>query len=411
MTTPCSHCGTPHEAELLLCPVTGEARALPGLLGQRVDRYQVERLLGAGGFGAVYLARHVHTGAPVALKVLKRQLADDQAMVERFLREARAAAAAGSEHLVRVLDAGLSPEGRAFLAMEYLEGGDLRELARREGPLAQRRVVDLVCQVLEGLGAAHAHEVVHRDLKPANVFVSRGADGRECAKLLDFGVSKMHQEPGTTGLTMTGVAMGTPSYMAPEQFFDARSVDARADLYSVAVMLYELLGGRLPFDANSYAELIVKVRTEAPRPLAEVAPAVPAGLAQVVMRGLSRERDDRYASAGAFARALQEAVGQVPEAARGATPVRLPDAAGSLVLERTAATPSPSKAPSLPPASGWVGAAPVRAAPAVRPGGTSSNRWLWVVLALFALGLSCCLCAGLAQFANQAAGATSAGAP
>ena len=376
--TPCQHCGQPHPPGTPNCPRTGDSMSQPGPIGMRLDRYQVESLLGTGGFGSVYKARHVHTDALVALKVLKKHLGADPGMVERFLREARAAAAVGSDHIVRVLDAGQSTEGTPFLALELLEGVDLKDLATNEAPLPAMRVVLLCLQVLDGLEAAHKKGIVHRDMKPANAFVVRKVDDRgtdkDFVKLLDFGISKMHAESGTSGLTMTGVAMGTPSYMAPEQFFDARSVDARADVYSVAVMMYELLSGRLPLDANSYAELIVKVRTESPLPLLQVAPSVPRALADAVMVGLAKEKEQRWGSAKEFNHALRAAMGLPlpgstpipPRATLGgqkvAPPVSNPDSQ-SMMLGSTAqpqrATPMP--APSGPPAQ------PVRPAAAPTP--------------------------------------------
>ncbi len=350
----------------------------PGLIATKVDRYEVERLLGMGGFGSVYRAKHVHTGATVALKLLKRSLGADQGMLERFLREARAAASVGSEHIVGVLDAGLATDGQAFLALEFLDGSDLKDLATNEGPLPHLRVVMIVLQVLEGLAAAHAKDIVHRDMKPANVFVVRRRDERgverDFIKLLDFGISKMHGDAGTSGLTMTGVAMGTPSYMAPEQFFDARSVDGRADLYSVSAMLYELLSGKLPFDAESYAHLIVKVRTEQAAPLNQVAPQVPMALAQVVTVGLAKEPHQRWQSAKEFGDALRSALG-LP--APGTTPAFLPSQsqaprslgspASDIGFDRThtpmpsapvqpvqLVQPAPPVKPSVPPsAAGW----------------------------------------------------------
>ncbi|MBL8939716.1 MAG: protein kinase, partial [Archangium sp.] len=337
----------------------------PGPIGQRLDRYQVESLLGAGGFGSVFRARHVHTDAVVALKVLKAQLGADPQMVERFLREARAAAAVGSDHIVRVLDAGQGPDGTPFLALELLEGVDLKELAVQQAPLPPMRVVLLCLQVLDGLEAAHKKGIVHRDMKPANAFVVRKVDDRgtdkDFVKLLDFGISKMHSEGGS-GLTMTGVAMGTPSYMAPEQFFDARSVDARADVYSVAVMMYELLSGRLPLDAESYAGLIVKVRTEQPPHLSLVAANVPKPLADAVMVGLAKEKEQRWGSAKEFANALRGAMGLPlpgntpipPRATMGAHKPQPPLEVDSMLTGKTAvpqrATPMPEARPSTPPA-------------------------------------------------------------
>lgn len=394
--TPCQHCGSTHPPGTPNCPRTGDSMSQPGPIGQRLDRYQVESLLGAGGFGSVFRARHVHTDAVVALKVLKAQLGADPQMVERFLREARAAAAVGSDHIVRVLDAGQGPDGTPFLALELLEGVDMKDLAVQQAPLPPMRVVLLCLQVLDGLEAAHKKGIVHRDMKPANAFVVRKVDDRgtdkDFVKLLDFGISKMHSEGGS-GLTMTGVAMGTPSYMAPEQFFDARSVDARADVYSVAVMMYELLSGRLPLDADSYAGLIVKVRTEQPPHLTQVAPNVPKPLADAVMVGLAKEKEQRWGSAKEFANALRAAMGLPlpgntpipPRATMGAHKPQ-PLEVDSMLNGKTAipqrATPAPSpKPPPQPPvqpARVQPTPAPVQVPPAQGPSVTPAQQG-WVV--------------------------------
>lgn len=400
--TPCQHCGSPHPPGTPNCPRTGDSMSQPGPIGQRLDRYQVESLLGAGGFGSVFRARHVHTDALVALKVLKAQLGVDPQMVERFLREARAAAAVGSDHIVRVLDAGQGPDGTPFLALELLEGVDMKELAVQQAPLPPMRVVLLCLQVLDGLEAAHKKGIVHRDMKPANAFVVRKVDDRgtdkDFVKLLDFGISKMHSEGGS-GLTMTGVAMGTPSYMAPEQFFDARSVDARADVYSVAVMMYELLSGRLPLDADSYAGLIVKVRTEQPSHLSLVAPNVPKPLADAVMVGLAKEKEQRWGSAREFGNALRAAMGLPlpgntpipPRATMGAHKPQPPLEIDSMANGKTAipsqrATPMPSspRPPTQPPVQpARAQPTPVNAAPApVAPAPvavTPAQQQGWVV--------------------------------
>jgi serine/threonine protein kinase len=279
----------------------------PGPCGGRIDRYAVEKLLGMGAFGAVYRARHVRTEAEVALKVLKRELMTDTHLLDRFMREARTAAAVSGEHTVRVVDAEITPDGQAFIAMELLDGCDLKDLVSRT-KIHPSRLIDLIIQVLEGLQHAHDKGVVHRDMKPANIFVVRKRDdeGREyeIAKVLDFGVSKMHEAAGRN-LTAAGTTLGTPGYMAFEQFFDARKVDARTDVYAVAVILYELLSGKKPFDADTLAELINKVRIGDCLPLRKVAPLLPVPLCAVVDKGLAKDRDRRWGSAREFSAALE----------------------------------------------------------------------------------------------------------
>ncbi|HYV49467.1 MAG TPA: serine/threonine-protein kinase [Myxococcaceae bacterium] len=335
----CQHCGRDHGAPTPpVCPVTTEPMNAPGLIGARLDRYAVQSLLGSGGFGAVYVARHVHTESLVALKVLKRFLSHDPVMLDRLLREAKAAASVGSEHIVRVLDAGVSPEGQAFLAMELLEGMDLKDVCYRE-PMTPVRLASMVVQVLDALEVAHAKGIVHRDLKPANIFVTAG----DFVKLLDFGISKVRQEGAVNALTQTGMAMGTPAYMAPEQFFSAKDVDGRADLYSVGVILYELLAGRLPFDAQSYADLLVQIRTQPPPPLLAVAPQTPQVLAEVVDQALERDPARRFGNAAAMARALRSAVGLPPRAQ--SAPAARPLSDASMMGDTATPRPTPGGPP------------------------------------------------------------------
>ncbi len=304
----CQHCGFAHDAAADRCPRTGHAMSEPGLCGTQLDRYLVERLLGTGGFGSVYLARHARTRSQVALKVLKKELMTNANVLERFLREATTAASVGSEHLVRVVDAEVTADQVAFIAMEYVEGDDLKALVAKEGRLHPARTVDLVCQVLRGLAAAHDKGIIHRDIKPGNIFVTRRRDvhGREheLAKVLDFGISKV---VGAAAITAAGMAMGTPSYMAWEQFTDSREVDARTDLYAVAVMLFELLAGEKPFDGESIPALMNNVRIGERRELRELVPSLPVPLCAVVEKGLQKHRERRWQSAREFCAALEHA--------------------------------------------------------------------------------------------------------
>jgi eukaryotic-like serine/threonine-protein kinase len=265
--------------------------------------------LGSGGFGEVYRARHSVLGQEVALKIVPFAGPSDSERLARLLREARAAAAVDSPHVVRVLDAGIA-DGRPFLVMELVQGRTLEELAR-EGPMVPGRAVELCSQILAGLQAAHARAIVHRDMKPANVLISSipGADGRQhdFVKILDFGIGKI-RSVSLGAATMPGAVLGTPGYMAPEQYGKADEADHRADLYAVAAILFELLAGRLPFEGLNPDILAGRVTTERAPPLSLVAPSVPRDLAEVVDRGLARDPDARWQNAEAFARALSGAL-------------------------------------------------------------------------------------------------------
>jgi serine/threonine-protein kinase len=317
MLTPCSHCGDSHDEALQACPRSGLLRRMEGPCGKTIDRYQVERLLGTGGFGTVYRAKHAHTHQPIALKLLRPDLAKEPQMLERLFLEARAAAAVDDPRIVRVSDCGIATTGEAFIAMELLEGGDLRELSREAGTLTLRRVVEVMIDVLEALEAAHAKGVVHRDLKPANVFLAQ-AQGKEVVKLLDFGISKVRGHD-SGGLTRSNVAMGTPTYMAPEQMRSARDVDGRADVYSVGAMTYELLTGEPPFVGEGYEDVVVKVLTTAFKPLRDLNPRLPMPLCTAIQRALARDPAERWPNAKAFADALKAALQDTP-----AEPVTLP---------------------------------------------------------------------------------------
>lgn len=277
--------------------------------GTRVDRYEIAGTLGSGGCGVVYAARHVHLEKTVALKLLHRNLVHSEEAVERFFREARAAAAVGSPHIVRVLDCGSSMGGQPFLAMEFLKGVTLSSLLDGGQRLELERAVDISIQTLEGLAAAAEVGIVHRDLKPGNIFVTRHPEtGEDFVKLLDFGVSKFHQSAYEKALTGTGALLGTPRYMAPEQFKGAHNVDQRADLFAASVVLYQMIAGRLPFEGDTPIELAHRATTDPPLPLLDFAPDVPQELWEVILCGLEKEPEDRWSTALVYADALRKAM-------------------------------------------------------------------------------------------------------
>ena len=323
--TSCTACGDAHPADNTACPRTGQS-LLGGPCGTRIARYEVERLLGDGGMGAVYRARHVMLNQPVAVKLLHPEFARRGDMIERFLREARAAAAIGNPHIIRVHDCDVTADGRPFLVMELLDGEGLDALLRRERRLPPQRAVALAQQMLDGLGAAHAAGIIHRDMKPANVFVRQTPDPAvpEFVTVLDFGISKIADPSGSQqNITQTGAVIGTPIYMAPEQIMSPKEVDRRVDIYATGVMVYEMLSGRLPYEGSNTAELIVKACTVPPTPLRDVAPDLPAAIVDVVDRAMAREPSARWQSAAEFADALRRSLGgghAFPTAPQGSGP-------------------------------------------------------------------------------------------
>lgn len=269
-------------------------------------KYRVEAEIGSGGMGVVVAARHVAMGHRVAIKVLKlHDERDPHGAVVRFVREARAAARIQSDHVVRVLDVASLPDGTPYMVMEFLEGGDLRALLDERGELPIEEAVGHVLQACEGLAEAHASGVIHRDLKPSNLFIAKKSNGTEVLKILDFGISKVLPRNGEAGITTTGALMGSPLYMAPEQMRSSKMVDARADVWSVGLILYELLTGRSPFEGESIPEVCLSVMGADPVPIATYRRGVPAGLEAVILKCLAKERDNRFENMGTLARALE----------------------------------------------------------------------------------------------------------
>lgn len=269
-------------------------------------KYCVEQVLGVGGMGVVVAALHMQLGQRVALKFLLPAGMANPQVVARFEREARAAAQLRSEHVARVIDVGRLEDGSGgapYIVMELLKGQDLGDLLHERGPLPEHDAVDFLMQACEAVAEAHSVGIVHRDLKPKNLFVTNRVDGSPLIKVLDFGISKV---TGDSDLNLTGTAeiIGSPNYMSPEQLRSSRDVDPRSDIWSLGAILYELLGGRVPFVAETLTELCSRVLTEPPRPLEELRPEVHGELRRVIGKCLEKRADDRFQTVGELAMAL-----------------------------------------------------------------------------------------------------------
>jgi serine/threonine-protein kinase len=273
------------------------------------DKYRIERLLGAGGMGAVVAAHHMKLDEKVAIKFLTSEARGNPDAVARFLREARAAVKIKSEHVARVIDVGNLDDGAPYMVMEYLEGGDLAAWLAQRGPLRVAQAVEFVLQACEAIAEAHVLGIVHRDLKPSNLFCIRRRDGLLSIKVLDFGISKVTGRAATgssVGMMKTSSPIGSPHYMSPEQMESSKTVDARADIWALGVILFELLTGRVPFQGSAITDVVAKIMTARAPSLRDLRPDVPVGLERVITRCLEKDPARRYASVDALAVAIGE---------------------------------------------------------------------------------------------------------
>src|SRR5215212_6773618 len=309
----CPTCGTEYPSDERFCPRDGTAlRAQDGgteLVGSIIaDRYHVIRKLGEGGMGRVYLAEHVKMGRMSAVKVMNRAMALDPDAISRFNREAANASRISHQHVAQVYDFGETAEGLIYLAMEYVEGEPLTDILKRDGALPPERAGEIARQTAEGLAVAHDMGIVHRDLKPDNIMLARFRDGSDCVKVVDFGIAKAVNSEAQK-VTKTGLVVGTPEYMSPEQIA-GDPLDGRTDIYSLGLVAFNILTGRLPWPSKTTQESVIMRLTDRPKRLAEMRPEVawtPA--VQAVMdRALQRDASLRYKSANEFGRALHAAV-------------------------------------------------------------------------------------------------------
>ncbi len=302
------------------------------------ERYRILRRIGDGGMATVYLGEHTGIEKQCAIKVLNIAYAHQQDAVDRFLREARAASRIQHENVIDITDFGRAPNGSVFFVMELLAGDDLATLVRREGPIAWPRVRHIALQICRALSAAHAKGIVHRDLKPENVFrIHRGAD-QDFVKVLDFGIARVVTgSVGGRALTSAGMVFGTPAYMSPEQC-DGRVADARSDVYSLGVVLFELLTGRPPFMADTPLGFLKQHCFDEPPSLRATTPSaeIPERVEAVVLRALAKEPDQRFAGMDALATALEAIDSSVLSSARDEPSTlqrwRRPAIAGALTL-------------------------------------------------------------------------------
>jgi serine/threonine-protein kinase len=268
-------------------------------------KYRVDRVIGVGGMGIVAAVTHLEIEAPYAIKFLLPKAAKDEETVVRFMREARNAVRIKSEHIARVSDVGRMPDGAPYILMEYLEGRDLGRVLAENGPLSPRDAVEYVLQACEGIAEAHALGIIHRDLKPANLFLTRRSDGAAFIKVLDFGISKAETDAvHRPALTETSQVFGSPGYMSPEQIRSAKNVDARSDVWSLGVILFELIAGRPPFVADTSGGLLSAIAADEPASLITLRPEISPELAAVIRKCLEKPPSKRFQSIPDLAEAL-----------------------------------------------------------------------------------------------------------
>jgi serine/threonine-protein kinase len=326
------------------------------------DRYRILRKVGEGGMGAVYQAEHALIEKRIALKVLFPELTRRTDLVARFLQEAKAASRIGHENVIDISDFGQSPEGLVYIAMEYLDGRDLSQLIKSDGPQPWPRARPILMQIAKALRAAHEHGIIHRDMKPENVFLIQREGRPDFVKVLDFGIAKsVNDDAGGPRLTQAGMIFGTPEYMSPEQA-QGQTPDHRVDVYALGCLMYHLLTGDVPFHADNFMGILTKHMLEPVVPLRKRNPGlgIPADVEAVCMRALEKDRDKRWQDMDAFYRALGHAGGEPFEPTGMRMPIVKPTG-----RHETVATPNPlarelhSEAPPAPVGEGFDDERPV----------------------------------------------------
>ncbi len=343
----CPTCGTEYPLSERFCPRDGTALRSSNPQGDLVgsvvhEKFHVIKKLGEGGMGAVYLAEHVKMGRKVALKVMNPGMHQDPDAIARFNREAKNASQLNHPNVCAIYDFGETSEGMIYLAMEFIEGSSLTDLIEKSGGLTPARAASIIHQAADALQVAHDYGIVHRDLKPDNIMIAKARDGSDQVKVVDFGIAKASSSDAQK-VTKTGLVVGTPEYMSPEQLAGDK-LDGRSDIYSLGLVAFNCLTGKLPFPSNSAQEAMIMRLTDQPKTLAEMAPDRdwPDQLQAVMDRALARDAAERYQGAAEFGRDIARAVENMPAtvAAEGATMVIGADAAKAAAAAKTAAAPA-----------------------------------------------------------------------
>ena len=370
----CPTCGRQWPDDQKFCPDDGSALKTAGstdLVGGVIaERYHIQKKLGEGGMGAVYLGEHVKMGRKSAIKVMTQSMASDPDAIARFNREAANAARINHPNVCAIYDFGETKDGLIYLAMEFIEGSSLSDVLEREGALAPGRAAAIFQQACDALQAAHDLGIVHRDLKPDNIMLARGRDGADVVKVVDFGIAKAIGGEEGQKVTKTGLVVGTPEYMSPEQLAGDK-LDGRSDIYSLALVLYRMLTGTLPFQADSAQEVMIKRLTDEPLPLNDARPGInfTPRLQAAMDKALQRMPGDRYASAAEIARDVTQAVDGMGDAeaavdSDGATQVMSAPPGGTGVAKtRVGGARTPT--PDTPAVATQVQAPPTKKAPVV----------------------------------------------
>ena len=333
--------------------ITGPAEA--SLIGEVLDgRYRVVKKIGEGGMGEVYAAEHVHIEKRFAVKLLRPEIVSNPEAVTRFRQEARSASSIGHNNIIAIEDFGQLPDGRIYMCMELLNGAPLNDMlvdAALQPPLTVERLLNILIQTGHGLAAAHHKGIVHRDMKPENIYVTVGPNGEDIPKLLDFGIAKVSGNDGQNNLTRTGTIFGTPFYMSPEQAL-GQGVDARADIYAMGVIMYEVFSGTLPFQGESFMGILTQHITTEPEPVAQRAAkagrTLPPGLANIIVHAMQKDPNKRFQTMDAMVQALVDIYRAVGGSGMSAYMEAFPVGKSQPVMMIDPRTGQPTPSPSVP---------------------------------------------------------------